>query len=89
MKPHVRLYLDEMGYDESDFVPCEIGQDNYAKCLGKATDVHHINARGMGGTITRATIENLMGLCRVCHHDFGDITDFKPMLNRIHKMRTP
>ena len=89
MKNHVRIYLDGMGFDDTDFIPCEVGPDNYSKCLGKATDVHHIEARGMGGTKKKDVIQNLMGLCRKCHEDFGDITEFKPMLKRIHELRIP
>lgn len=87
MKLHVKIYLQEMGYETTDYIPCEIGRDSYVKCLGKATDVHHIDARGMGGRKSKDVIENLMGLCRRCHDDFGDIKDFKPYLKRIHLLR--
>ena len=55
-----------MGYDETDWIPCEV-------CGAKAVDIHHIEARGMGGSKTKDVIENLMALCRSCHYaaDFG------------------
>jgi hypothetical protein len=69
--------MTKMGYDESDFIPCEI-------CKAKAVDIHHINARGMGGTGTKDTIENLMALCRTCHVKYGDKKKFIDILQSIH-----
>jgi hypothetical protein len=69
--------MTKMGYDESDFIPCEI-------CKAKAVDIHHINARGMGGTGTKDTIENLMALCRTCHVKYGDKKKFIDILQDIH-----
>jgi len=80
MKQHTKIYLKEMGYDESDFIPCEI-------CSHRAVDIHHIEARGMGGTKTKDSIENLMALCRSCHVAFGDVADLKDYLKKIHKLR--
>jgi hypothetical protein len=77
MRPYTRLYMTKMGYDESDFIPCEI-------CKAKAVDIHHINARGMGGTGTKDTIENLMALCRTCHVKYGDKKKFIDILQDIH-----
>jgi hypothetical protein len=77
MRPYTRLYMTKMGYDESDFIPCEI-------CKAKAVDIHHINARGMGGTGTNDTIENLMALCRTCHVKYGDKKKFIDILQSIH-----
>lgn len=80
MRKHTRIYLDGMGYDETDFIPCEV-------CESKAVDIHHINARGMGGSPSADTIENLMALCRQCHVSYGDIVKFKEDLNIIHQRR--
>lgn len=77
MRPYTRLYMTKMGYDESDFIPCEV-------CKAKAVDIHHINARGMGGTGTKDTIENLMALCRTCHVKYGDKKKFIDILQDIH-----
>jgi len=60
MKKHTQIYLQGMGYKTSDFVPCEV-------CGCQAVDVHHIEARGMGGSNDKDTIINLMGLCRQHH----------------------
>ena len=80
MKAHTKIYLQKMGYDESDFIPCEI-------CSHKAVDIHHIEARGMGGTSKKDDIENLMALCRQCHIQYGDISELKDYLKKIHKLR--
>jgi len=41
MQKHTKIYMNSMGYDLSDFIPCEItGQ--------KAVDIHHIIGRGKG-----------------------------------------
>jgi len=70
-----------MGYDPEEFIPCEC-------CSSKAVDIHHIDARGMGGDPTggKDRIENLMALCRRCHDDYGDIQDLKEGLRKLHRM---
>ena len=77
MKKHTRIYLDAMGYDESDFIPCEM-------CGQRAVDIHHIHARGMGGSDTKDYIENLMALCRACHLEYGDKTHHRVALVERH-----
>ena len=81
MKKHVKIYLKGMGFVESDFIPCEI-------CSCKAVDIHHIEARGMGGDpqSKKDTLDNLMALCRRCHIEYGDITEFKEYLVGIHRL---
>jgi len=69
--------MDEFGYDTTDFIPCEV-------CGTKAVDIHHIDARGMGGTKTKDTIENLMALCRKCHNFYGDKKAFIQPLKDLH-----
>ena len=69
-----------MGYDITDFIPCEI-------CGAKAVDIHHIEARGMGGSKEADTIENLMAVCRQCHNTYGDLKNYKEMLKEIHYLR--
>lgn len=56
MQKHVKIYLDKMGFDSCDSIPCE-------RCGSVAVDVHHILGRGKYMDI----IENLMALCRDCH----------------------
>lgn len=66
-----------MGYDTTDFIPCEV-------CGTRAVDIHHIEARGMGGSKHADVIENLMALCRKCHVEYGDRKDIKDWLQGIH-----
>ena len=77
MKKHVKLYLDFFGYGLEDFIPCEI-------CRKKAVDIHHIKARGMGGSKSADKIENLMALCREDHIAFGDKKQYLEELQEIH-----
>ena len=80
MKNHTKTYLNFFGYDTSDFIPCEM-------CGLKAQAIHHIEARGMGGSKHADNIENLMALCRQCHIDFGDKKQHKEMLKVVHKVK--
>jgi 5-methylcytosine-specific restriction endonuclease McrA len=82
MKKHTKIYFKYFNIDESSFVPCEI-------CGAKAVDIHHIEARGMGGDPSGKSdvIENLQALCRECHTKYGDITEYKPLLKKIHLQR--
>ncbi len=80
MKKHTKLYLSYFGYDQSDFIPCEV-------CGYKAVDIHHIECRGMGGSKEADKIENLQALCRECHVKYGDKKDFKEFLQDIHNSK--
>ena len=62
MKAYKRIYLEARNLTQTDFIPCEV-------CGAQAVDIHHIQARGMGGSKSRDTPENLIALCRSCHHD--------------------
>lgn len=79
MKPHTKIYLSFFDYDTDSFIPCEL-------CGNTANDVHHINARGMGGDIKnkKDIIENLMALCRSHHEEYGDISELKEKLTELH-----
>ena len=66
-----------MEYKKTDFIPCEV-------CGSQAVDIHHIEARGMGGSDDEDYIENLMGLCRDCHVKYGDRKQYIQMLKDIH-----
>ena len=61
MKIHTKVYMDFFDYGETDFVMCEMCQQD------RAVDIHHLDSRGMGGSKNKDYIENLMGLCRDCH----------------------
>jgi 5-methylcytosine-specific restriction endonuclease McrA len=77
MQKHTQIYLQGMGYKKTDFIPCEV-------CGAQAVDVHHIEARGMGGNKKADVIDNLMGLCRKCHIEYGDKKQYKEFLKDIH-----
>lgn len=77
MKNHTKIYLDYFSFDVSSFIPCEL-------CNKPANDIHHIEARGMGGSKTKDTIENLMALCRECHVTMGDKKQYKDFLKEKH-----
>jgi len=77
MKNHTKVYLKEMGFSTTDWIPCEV-------CGATAQDIHHIEARGMGGSKTADTIDNLMALCRTCHTAYGDIKEYKERLQATH-----
>lgn len=79
MKDYTRLYLNAMQYDESDWIPCEV-------CNDRAVDIHHIKARGMGGTKHEYRIEELMALCRKCHLAYGDNKLHRDLLITHHRM---
>jgi len=80
MKPHTKIYMDHFGYDISSFIPCEI-------CGKTAVDIHHIEARGIGGSKASDNIENLMALCREDHLKYGDKKQHKEWLKDIHQER--
>jgi hypothetical protein len=42
MKNHTKIYFKHFGYDTSDTIYCEV-------CNAVAVDLHHIEAKGMGG----------------------------------------
>jgi hypothetical protein len=78
MKPHTKIYFNYFGYDVTSFIPCEI-------CGKMANDIHHIHARGMGGTKQADNIENLMAVCRQCHIEYADKKHYLDFLTQIHK----
>lgn len=78
MKNHTKVYFNFFGYDTTDeYIPCEV-------CLSVAVDIHHIEARGMGGSKEADGIDNLMALCRKCHDYYGDRKEYKEYLKSIH-----
>ena len=77
MKNHTKIYLKYFNYGIEDYIACEV-------CDSKAVDIHHIEARGMGGSKTKDTIENLQALCRQCHIFFGDKEQYLQFLKDKH-----
>jgi len=78
MKKHTKLYLDYFGYGIDSVILCEV-------CGAVATDLHHIFRRGMGGSKTADTIENIMALDRECHIKYGDKKQYMEFLKEKHK----
>ena len=79
MRPHVRIYLKAAGVSPGELIHCEV-------CQAPATDIHHIQRRGMGGSKTADVPENLMALCRSCHDRYGDKAIWKSRLYQIHNL---
>lgn len=86
MKNHIKVYFNAMGYEDTDFIECEV-------CQQKAVDIHHIESRGSGGTgrnRIRGTknakdyIENLVALCRTCHNLCEQYKDFNIKVKELH-----
>ena len=82
MQKHVKIYLKENGYTEADRdqIPCELS------CGNIAVDVHHINAKGMGGSKTKDYNGNLIALCRPCH-ELAHNTKHKYIYEKIAERR--
>lgn len=80
MKNHTKVYLKYFGYSGYEYMPCEI-----EGCHRPAVDINHIKARGMGGSKHRDNIENLMGMCREHHLEYGDKKQHRDMLIEQHK----
>ena len=70
-----QVYIDAFGFDEGDWIPCEISGQT-------AVDIHHIIGRGKGG---EDRIENLMALTREIHAEFGDIKECMVTLLQRHR----
>lgn len=82
MKKHTKIYFDyfDVEYDL---------QSGWHNCKSEisglpAEDIHHIEARGMGGSKYADKIENLMALTRDEHEEFGDKKQFIDYLKTIH-----
>lgn len=69
-----------MGFHETDFILCEV-------CESRAVDIHHIKARGMGGSKQADDINNLQALCRNCHVKYGDKKQYVDFLIEKHQER--
>ena len=67
MKKHIKIYFDYYDYTEADIIQCEVCYNRGFYTI--ATDIHHIQPKGMGGTSGKDIIENLIALCRKCHED--------------------
>ncbi len=72
MKKHTKIYMNALGYDISDFMPCEITGK-------KGVDIHHIVNR-------ENRIENLMLLTREAHSQYGEIKNKMVYLLETHRL---
>ena len=77
MKKHTKIYLKFFNYGETDFIPCEY-------CGNRAVDIHHLEARGMGGSKKKDNIENLIALCRKHHIEAENNKAFNTFLKDLH-----
>jgi len=77
MKKHIKIYLDHFGYGTTEFIKDEL--TGY-----RAQDIHHIKARGMGGSKSADHIDNLMALTREAHLIYGDKKQFIQFLKDAH-----
>jgi hypothetical protein len=77
MKKHTQIYFNHFGYDKTDFIGCEV-------CGSVAVDIHHLDAKGMGGSKTKDYIENLIAVCRGCHEQCHDSKYFNTKAKEIH-----
>lgn len=79
MKNHTKIYMKFFDYIADDFIPCEC-------CQTRAVDIHHIVARGMGGS-DKDRVENLMAVCRNCHIKYGDKKQYLEWLQNLHEKK--
>lgn len=74
---HTALYMLKFGYGDGDFIPSELSG---LPCV----DVHHVDCRGIGSTKEDDRIENLIGLTRDEHTEYGDKKQYMAFLYRKH-----
>ena len=79
LRGHKKVYCDALGYVEGETIPSEISG-------APAVDIHHIDARGMGGTSNpyKNSIFNLMAVTRAEHEKYGDKKQYKKWLKHKH-----
>ena len=82
MKKYVKIYMDFHDYVLDDVILCE-------HCSKVAVDIHHIDARGLGGDARghRNQLENLIPLCRSCHIKAETNKDFNNQLREYNKQK--
>ena len=71
MKKHTSIYMKALGYDITDYIPCELTG-------GCGVDLHHIVKR-------EDRIENLMLLTRELHLRYGEIKSAYVFLLEAHR----
>ena len=73
-------YCNFFSLDHTDWVGCSIQLEG---CRGTAVDIHHIEARGLGGSESKDEVENLIACCRSCHTKVEGVKELKPTLKKI------
>lgn len=80
MQKHTKIYFNHFGIAEQDFVKCEV-----SGCYSRATEIHHIDSKGLGGTsINKDFIENLVAVCRLHHERAHASIEFNQSLKERH-----
>ena len=84
MKKYTKTYLtaiNELTDDNTAFIACEC-------CGKKATEIHHIlnKNRLIEHNILQLkdSIENIMGICRSCHNEYGDKSEYLSLIFKTH-----
>jgi len=80
VKQYILNYFESIGESPHHNLKCEI-------CPARAVDIHHIDARGMGGSKHKDGPENLIAVCRPCHDKYGDRKQHKDFLRDIAAKR--
>lgn len=75
MKKYIKNYCDYKKIHVGELILCEV-------CNAPAVDIHHIDARGIGGSSRKDNPENLIALCRECHVKYGDKKQYKDYLRK-------
>jgi len=82
MKKHTKIYFD---FFNVEYDPISGWHNCVSEISGlPAKDVHHIEARGMGGSKNADRIENLMALTREEHDKYGDKKQYLQYLKQTH-----
>lgn len=83
MKKHIKLYFAYFALGEQDLVV-----DEYEWVVNgimvRASDIHHIDPRGMGGSKSKDYIENLIALSRENHDRAEDKTLLPSTIQSVH-----
>lgn len=84
MKKHTRIWLQSRGLYQPNMLAEDINVLDEWDGSGLVVDVNHIEPRGMGGSKTKDTPENLIGLTRENHNKFeAGLLDKEAMKERV------
>lgn len=65
MQTYIKDFLKSRGYDEGDFIVCEI-------CNSQAVEIHHINSSFRGKRTHKKDWSDLISVCRECQERIHD-----------------